>query len=695
VRNAADYVELVCRMHAQRSAIEFVGREWSRTRPITYDQLNTLANRLASYWISVGLTEALPPSTVAAASPTCTLPPTHRVVSVLIENSPSFLLVWLSLAKIGITAALLNTSLKGRNMAHSIDIAHSDTIIVSTRYIDEWNTTKCMYEAEGKPAPRAFFTRGADIDFESILYPDAASNRDASPPAAASSPAASATSPPLIEASFTSAAHIADSARDYSSYRSLIHMESALFLIYTSGTTGPSKAAIFSHRRFLGAGVTWAHPMELTHADKYLITLPLYHGNGGVVAVSACMHVGCTMVIREKFSTSSFWSDVRLHGVTAMVYVGELWRYLHNAPRTALDAENPLRVIAGNGLRGDIWNDILSRFGINKVVEHYGMTEMPAGPYLNFYGRIGACGFIPPEIRAIQGADKLVRYDADAGYVTRDSNGRCEEVIDESEVGEALFLLAPGLTGIRGENPHTENGAINASTILLDTRGNPLYKPYRNYTEIGACERRVYRDVFEATDAWFATGDILRRDINGFVYFVDRMGDSYRWKGENVATSEVAEALCSHTSIEEANVYGVEWKGEEGRVGMASIVWKDASAESTVSATSDPDGFDGVALLRFLLPLLPAFALPAFLRIRALNAENTKTSTMKFQKSAYQAEGYDLARVGEDRLYYWPGARLPKRELQRMMEEGTEAEKQQQAYVRITQAVYDSIQGAR
>ena len=658
---------------------------------MTYDQLNQLANRLASHWITIGLVDTKRPA---------------RTVCVMIENSPMFIITWLALAKVGITAALINTSLKGKQLKHSISISEVPTteqekivtgadtdsasspaatsslssskqvVILSEAYRSAWEATVPLYEADGEQVPQVLFTQGANVDFIAALYPDTVdANVTSSNPSSSPSPSPISA---YIESAFTTPACIADSTRDYAAYRRHVHWESPLFLIYTSGTTGPSKAAIFSQRRFLGAGVTWAYPMELTSNDKYYIVLPLYHGNGGVVAVSACMHVGCTMVIRTKFSTSNFWADVRQHQCTAMVYVGELWRYLHTASPSALDSSHSLRVIAGNGLRPDIWEAVIRRFGIKKVVEHYGMTEMPAGPYMNFYGRVSACGYIPPDIRAVQGADKLVQFDVDSSTVRRDAEtGHCFEVTQPNEIGECVFLLAPGLTGTQKHNPHTEGGSVDAVTGFIDPLGNSLYKPYRNYTNLAACERRVYRHCFEPKDAWFATGDLLKRDADGFFYFVDRIGDTFRWKGENVATNDVGESLCSAPNgmIKEANVYGVEWAGQDGRAGMASIVSKEET-------------FDLKLLLAHLYDSLPSFAIPAFLRIRRVGSENNKTSTLKFQKVQYQREGFHPQQVDGDQLYWWPGSKLGKQQQKEEFEKGNARQ-----YIPITMEVYEEIIG--
>ena len=800
VLNAADYIERCTARWAALPALEFVG---STERAISYAQLESMATRMAHRWIEVGEVAAADAAANALSPFSSSTVARGGALALLMENCPLFVVVWYSLAKVGRTAALLNTSVTAPQLIHALTIARAEEIVISARYRTVWEEAVKIMQSQGIAVPKAFWSAGSATKFERILWPQEAAVA-ATATAAKDVPAAASTEgqeEDLIEscllpssAASTAAAAAAGppSLSPSSSFRALresrgIGMESPLFYIYTSGTTGPSKAAIFSHRRFMGAGLTWSYAMELTSRDRYYIALPLFHGNGGVVAVSAVMHVGALSVIREKFSVRAFWPDVQAHRITAMIYVGELWRYLHNAAKAAEVAGSPpvcdpasstLRVIAGNGLRPDIWTNLLPRFGVRKIVEHYGMTEMPAGPYINFIGgdlKPGACGFIPPALRAIQAADKLVKFDVANSCVMRVVNeesrargleaGMCVEVTDAAEAGEALFLLAPGFDESRDQrhNPHTESGAVDASSLLADPMGNALYKPYRNYTDVGACMRRVYRSVFRRGDAWFSTGDLLRLDAEGFFTFVDRIGDSFRWKGENVATNEVAEVIsgfgAAHTAtntaetagavgvIEEANVYGVEWPGQEGRAGMACLVWKpvvDATAVTGASMSAAPSvtsEFDPSLLLHYLLGKLAPYAIPAFIRLKRVqaavtadsaapsptvsvvassssaapvapsdnsssssnaaapaddpsssSASNAKTSTLKFQKFAYAAQGFNPAVVGQgadaDALFWWPGSKQGKAEVAATVaREGV----QSQRYVRITPEVYQQI----
>lgn len=347
-----------------------------------------------------------------------------------------------------------------------------------------------------------------------------------------------------------------------------------------------------------------------------------------------------------------------------MIYVGELWRYLYNVlPNPAVDRAHHLRVIAGNGLRPDIWAAVQERFGIESVVEHYGMTEMPAGPYMNAYGKVGACGYIPPDVRRVQNADKLIAFDVENNRPIRvnaqgdlDDDGFCVELTEPGAIGECIFLL---------KRPAVQTVGSNGELIDELNPHNPHNQSYKGYTDPVACAKRVYHNVFEKGDAWFATGDLLKTDAEGFFYFCDRIGDTYRWKGENVSTNEVGEVLCSYPGVLEANVYGVTWPGQDGKAGMASILLKavvgdkhqqdddSSSSDSTQQPSNALSEFDFSSFLSFLHSRLPSFSIPIFLRVR--QEENVKTSTFKFRKVQFQNEGFNPAVVSEP-LFVWDAA---------------------------------------
>lgn len=498
------------------------------------------------------------------------------------ENRPDFVWIAMGLAKAGLTAALINHHLRHSLLRHALELGAVTHLIASAR---------CA------AAIRECFRDGnrdaVDGDALHIWWIDAV------PPPGDSDAAVTPCEHDLAAACDTVTPERPDRA-----CRAGVRRRDAMFLIYTSGTTGKSKAARFSNARFIGASAAWLPPCGLTSADRYYITLPLYHGNAMVVALSPCLYAGCTVVLRERFSVSHFLDDIRRFRCTAMIYIGELWRYLYLTPARADDACNPLRVIVGNGLRGDIWPVVTTRFGIETVVEHYGATEMPGGAVLNWTNRVGSCGYVPPAVRAAARNDCIVRHDVEAACVVRDARGRCIACAPNEE-GELIMRLPDGL--------------------------------YDGYTDAAATERKIYRDVFEPGDAWWASGDILRIDADGFYYFVDRSGDSFRWKGENVSTNEVCEVVAAFPHICEANVYGVAVPGYPGKACMASIV---------VDAPLDMH-----RLHEHLKANLPAYARPLFLRVR--DRENDKTSTFKFQKHVYAAQGFNPSSVsGGDRLYF-------------------------------------------
>jgi len=295
-----------------------------------------------------------------------------------------------------------------------------------------------------------------------------------------------------------------------------------LYYIYTSGTTGVSKAAKFSHLRFIGCALTWTGPTGLTGADRYYVPLPLFHGNGGCVAVAPCYFVGATIVLRQKFSASAFWDDVKKSGCTAAIYIGEFWRFLQLISFKMEDNSHlghTLRVVVGNGLRPEVWDAVTQTFAIPLVVEHYGSTEMPGDAILNCYNKFGSCGYVPPSVWKTKEA-KIIRFDVEVDTIVRNERGLCIEC-PPNEPGEIIFKLPEG--------------------------------KYDGYVGEEATRGKLYQDVFEKGDTWWSSGDLLKVDEEGFFYFVDRIGDTYRFKGENVATTEVSQVLHGFHSICEAN----------------------------------------------------------------------------------------------------------------------------------------------
>jgi len=376
-----------------------------------------------------------------------------------------------------------------------------------------------------------------------------------------------------------------------------------LFYIYTSGTTGLPKAARFSHLKFLTVA-TVGRIAGFRPDDVMYCALPLYHSAGGAMAAGAALLAGGTIALRRRFSAREFWSDVRRYDATAFQYIGEFCRYLLHVEPDARDGEHRLRFCIGNGLRPDIWGTFRDRFRIPRIVEFYGATEGNVA-LVNFEGREGSVGRIPS--KRLMDA-RLVRYDVERDEHVRDARGRLVECAP-GEVGELIAAL-PRKPG--------------------ETRGR-----FEGYTSAEATERKILRNAFADGDAYFRTGDLLRQDAQGWFYFVDRIGDTFRWKGENVSTQEVAEALGTFPGARLANVYGVEVPGADGRAGMVALV------------LDDPAGLDGKALYAHVADALPAYAAPAFVRV----SEHAEvTGTFKLRKVELQREGYDPARVG-DPLY--------------------------------------------
>jgi fatty-acyl-CoA synthase len=384
------------------------------------------------------------------------------------------------------------------------------------------------------------------------------------------------------------------------SVRAALRAGEELFYIYTSGTTGLPKAARFSHMRFLSAGDINAWALGLGPRDVHYCALPLYHTAGGVLVVSAVLASGATMALRRRFSARAFWDDVRKFDATCFQYIGEFCRYLMNQPEQPNDRDHRVRAISGNGLRPEIWQAFQDRFGIDRVLEFYGATEGNAA-LMNFENKVGSVGRFP--FKFLTNA-RLIRYDLDDESHERDENGLCIEC-GPDEIGEFVARI-PAQDQAQGR--------------------------FEGYTDAEATEKKILRDVFEPGDAWFRSGDLLRQDRDGFFYFVDRIGDTFRWKGENVSTQEVASALSGWPDFEMVNVYGVEVPGADGRAGMAAVKLRPGSE------------LRGPELYRFVEEHLPRYAAPLFVRILT---EVEVTGTFKLRKVNLQQEGFDSSALSD------------------------------------------------
>jgi fatty-acyl-CoA synthase len=354
----------------------------------------------------------------------------------------------------------------------------------------------------------------------------------------------------------------------------------------------------------------------------------MYHSVGGVQVPGAILVAGGTVVIREKFSASQFWSDVIRWDCTMFQYIGELCRYLLHAHPGSNEIRHRIRMACGNGLAPEVWDEFKERFCIPRILEFYAATEGGVSLF-NVEGERGAIGRIPPYLLH-RFSPALVQFDVDKGEPVRNEHGFCIRCAP-NEAGEAL------------------------AKILDDP--SSLGSRFEGYTDKQASDKRILRNVFEQADKWVRTGDLMRKDERGLFYFVDRIGDTFRWKGENVATSEVSEAICAFPGVKHANVYGVAIPSTEGRAGMAALVTNDEI---------DPQAFR-----KHLMTRLPFYARPLFLRVMD-RAE--VTGTFKYSKTDLARQGYDPA-VTADVIYF--------------------DNPESQAFTRLDQALYDRIQAGQ
>jgi len=502
---------------------------------LSYAALDARANRYAHWAIRQGVRHG-------------------DAVALLMENRPDFICAWLGLFKAGASVALINTNLTGQALAHSIAIARTAHAIVGDELKGAFESALPHLET-----PPRLWLQGATAQEQGDLDTELTAM-----PATDPGPAA----------------------------RGGLILKDRAFFIYTSGTTGMPKAANFSHMRMLFMMTGFVGALRPTPSDRIYDPLPLYHSTGGVCAVGLAFLSGGALIIKRKFSVHEFWSDVHTHGATMFQYVGELCRYLLNAPPSPRDRGHKIRAITGNGLSAAIWGEFQSRFAIARIVEFYGATESNVS-MLNYDGTLGAVGRVPEYSEWLLPA-RVIRIDTETEMPVRGEDGLCIEC-SPREVGEAVG----GMSRRAG-------------------------REFEGYTNRADSERKMLRDVFRKGDVWFRTGDLMRRDEHGYFYFVDRIGDTFRWKGENVAASEVAAVLGRQTGIREVSVYGVAVPGADGRAGMASLV-------------VDGD-FDITTLAEAIKPRLPSYARPLFLR---LSPRIEVTGTFKQRKTDLVREGFN------------------------------------------------------
>jgi citronellyl-CoA synthetase len=343
---------------------------------------------------------------------------------------------------------------------------------------------------------------------------------------------------------------------------------------------------------------------EMTPEDVMYITIPLYHTTAFGIGFGSSLLHGNPIVIRRKFSASQFWQDTRRYNVTIFTYVGEICRYLYNQPPKEDDKDNPVVKMVGNGLRNDYWKDFKTRFGIEKVAELYGATERFVPGFLNIHNldcTIGTC-FLPYAI---------VKYNTHTDKPILDENGHMIRV-KKGEVGLLLGYVSPA-----------------------------EQKNFYIYTDPEQSKKKLFMNVFEDGDMFVNTGDLLRDIGYNHAQFVDRLGDTFRWKSQNVSTEEVEAVLNSYVQIEMSSVYGVLIPNTEGRAGMASIV------------TNKEEKFKFDSFYDLMKKYLPEYAIPKLIRLKN---ELDVTGTLKIKKANLKKEGYDLRLVKDPIHILLPGS---------------------------------------
>lgn len=473
------------------------------------------------------------------------------VVVLLGENSPFYVAAVLGISRAGATASLVNHHLARGPLAHAVRSSNARIALVQQRFVEH---------LEEGGLEHLLVYDGGDLDAELERMTQAPL-------------------PPVKT----------DATDDF-------------VYIFTSGTTGLPKPCKVTHARALLAGAGFGKVVfGFQPGDKLYSVLPLYHSSALLIGAGSCVITRTPMAMRERLSTSEFWNDVQRYGATALLYIGELCRYLVNTPPGEAEQNNSVRIAVGNGLRADVWESFQGRFEIGVIREFYSATEAP-GVIVNLTGKVGSIGHVP--LRRLSGM-RLARYDVERDELLRDADGYCIEA-EANQVGELL--------------------------IELKAKPRSALNDFRGYTDPEATKKKILTDVFKSGDRYFRSGDLMRYDDNDYFYFVDRIGDTFRWKGENVSTAEVAEVLGHAPGVRTATVTGVHVPGMEGQAGLAAL---------ELDGELDLDAFWSTA------QELPSYAQPRFVRV--LERLDT-TGTFKIQKSQLRAAGADPSKV-HDPLY--------------------------------------------
>ncbi|KAJ8657286.1 hypothetical protein O0I10_007102 [Lichtheimia ornata] len=496
------------------------------------------------------------------------------VVCMMHPNHPLFMVTWLAILKIGAIPSLLNTNLNGESLVHCVQVSKARLFLFDPQYTEQVQMAASSLDGVAVYGYGEGYTDKFPMITEEILAGFSSDDTD----------------------------------------KKLLKVEGPedpALLIYTSGTTGMPKAAILTHYRTNLSCWAMAAMAQTRSTDITYTCLPMFHSSGLIVSLGATMVGGGSIVIARKFSVSRFWDDIYKYKVTIFHYIGELCRYLVNQPPHPLEKKHSLRLIFGNGMRYEVWKPMRERFGIRNVVEFYAATEGLGIFFINSKdgkgaGAIGQHGLLMRLLS--RGRTKIIKIDPITQEPYRNKQGFCVE-------------CAPG-----------ESGEFIARFDNLDLT------PFTGYFENKkATSKKILRDAFIKGDAYFRSGDLIRYEKNSYYYFDDRLGDTFRWHGENVATTEVSHAMSNYPGIAEVNVYGTLVPNHDGRAGMAAIVLKPGVTSLDMSD-----------LYQHMSKRLPRYAIPRFLRFLP---EMTITGTFKQQKYELQKQGID--NVPEDQPLYW------------------------------------------
>ena len=529
---------------SQRPFLYFEDEMW------TYDHTNKAANSLARYLVSTGVKHG------------------DRVV-LFMENRPSFLISLLALNKIGAIAVLINTSLTGDPLVHCIN--SSDAV-------------KCIVGAERAEPLEGVLNQINITKQEDFLWAEDTDQYS------------------LPDWAIDLKAQLDLSDDKNLEETNAVRIKDVACYIFTSGTTGVPKAAICPNQKLMAASVNIKIAgYRINETDCMHNSLPLYHSTGLMLGICAVIQAGASTFIKRKFSASSFWDEVQQYNTTALVYIGELCRYLANTETVPAEQNNPLKVMVGNGLRPDVWDIFKDRFGVDRIVEIYGASEGNA-LFMNLLNKDKTIGMTNAQVA-------LIEYDVAEDKIIKNEDGTCKKITNH-DPGLLIVFISP-------------NSVFNG------------------YTDAQATEKKILRDVFEEGDAWFNTGDLIKTVDVGYslgkvhYQFVDRIGDTFRWRSENVSTNEVGEILNGYKDVNMSNVYGVQVPGCEGRAGMAAFSLEDFGS------------FDWQEFSQYVESNLPKYARPVFIRIIQ---EMDTTGTFKLKKNDLRDEAFDLSKVS-DKVY--------------------------------------------